>query len=93
APAAPKAAAPKAAAPAPAAADVAGTPLTSPMPGMVVSYAKKVGEAVKKGDTVVILEAMKMENALPAPCDGTIKAINFSSGDSVSKGAVLCVIG
>jgi len=42
---------------------------------------------------VVILEAMKMENALPAPASGTIKAINFSSGDSVAKGAVLCVIG
>ena len=94
APAKPASAAPKAAAaPASAAADVSGTPLTSPMPGMVVSYAKKVGDAVKKGDTVVILEAMKMENALPAPCDGTVNAINFSSGDSVAKGAVLCVIG
>jgi pyruvate carboxylase subunit B len=42
---------------------------------------------------VVILEAMKMENALPSPADGTIKAIHFSSGDSVAKDAVLCVIG
>ena len=54
---------------------------------------KKVGDSVKKGDTVVVLEAMKMENALPAPCDGTIKAIDFDSGDSITKGAVLCVIG
>ena len=42
---------------------------------------------------MVVLEAMKMENALAAPVDGIIKAINFSSGDSVAKDAVLCVIG
>lgn len=63
------------------------------MPGMIVSYEKNVGDAVNKGDTVVILEAMKMENALAAPASGTIKAINFKSGDSVAKNAVLCVIG
>jgi biotin carboxyl carrier protein len=91
APAAPPA--PKPAAPAPAAADVEGTPLNAPMPGMIVKYEKQVGDAVNAGDTVVILEAMKMENALPAPTSGTIKSINFSSGDSVSKDAVLCVIG
>jgi len=96
APAAPQpAAAPTPAAdPAPAAAaDAQGTPLTAPMPGMIVKYTKQVGDSVSKGDSVVILEAMKMENALPAPVDGTIKAINFSSGDSVAKDAVLCVIG
>ncbi|MFH1983813.1 MAG: biotin/lipoyl-containing protein, partial [Pseudomonadota bacterium] len=48
---------------------------------------------VKKGETVVVLEAMKMENALPAPCDGTIAAVNVKSGDNVAKGAVLVVIG
>ncbi|MFP4420790.1 MAG: biotin/lipoyl-containing protein, partial [Desulfococcaceae bacterium] len=79
-------------APAPAA-NVEGVPLTAPMPGMVVSYAKKVGDAVSKGDTVVILEAMKMENALPAPVDGTVKAINYDSGDSVAKNDVLAIIG
>ena len=63
------------------------------MPGMIVRYQKQVGDAVSKGETVVILEAMKMENALTAPADGTIKVINFSSGDSVSKDAVLCIIG
>ncbi len=78
---------------APAPADVEGTPLKAPMPGMIVRYSKQVGDAVSKGDTVVILEAMKMENALPAPADGTIKAINYSSGDSVAKDDVLCVIG
>jgi len=92
APAAKEAAPAAEAAPAPAAA-VEGTPLSAPMPGMIISYEKNVGDAINEGETVVILEAMKMENALPAPASGTIKAINFSSGDSVAKGAVLCVIG
>jgi len=82
------AAAPK---PAPAAAGK-GKPLNSPMPGMIVNYVKKVGDAVTQGETVVVLEAMKMENALPAPVSGTITAINFKSGDTVPKGAVLCTI-
>jgi oxaloacetate decarboxylase alpha subunit/pyruvate carboxylase subunit B len=81
------------AAPAPAAADVEGTPLTAPMPGMIVNYQKKVGDEVSEGETVVILEAMKMENALPSPASGTVKAINFSSGDSVQKNDVLAIIG
>ncbi len=70
-----------------------GTPLKAPMPGMIVSYSKQVGDSVEKGEPVVILEAMKMENALPAPVSGTIKAINYKSGDSVSKNDVLCIIG
>jgi len=69
-----------------------GTLLLAPMPGMIVKYEKKVGDVVKKGDTLVVLEAMKMENALVAPCDGTVNGIKFASGDSVAKGAVLCVI-
>ncbi|MBW2569393.1 MAG: pyruvate carboxylase subunit B [Deltaproteobacteria bacterium] len=72
--------------------DTDGTPLTAPMPGMIISYEKNIGDFVKKGEPVVILEAMKMENALPSPADGTINSINFSTGDSVSKGDVLCVI-
>ena len=69
-----------------------GTPLSAPMPGMIISYEKGIGDAVKKGETIVILEAMKMENALPSPASGTIKSINFSAGDSVAKGDVLCII-
>lgn len=98
APAAP-AAAPAAPAPPPKneaaapAASPAGTLLLAPMPGMIIKYEKRVGDTVAKGDTIVVLEAMKMENALPAPCDGTIKAIDFDSGDTITKGAVLCVIG
>ncbi len=83
----------KAPEPAPAAAAAEGTPLTAPMPGMIVNYLKKVGDAVNEGETVVILEAMKMENALPAPVSGTVKAVNYASGDSVQKNDVLAVIG
>ncbi|MEI6262421.1 MAG: pyruvate carboxylase subunit B [Deltaproteobacteria bacterium] len=92
---APAAAAAKPAAPAaaPVVAPVDGTAINAPMPGMIVRYDKNVGDAVSKGETVVILEAMKMENALASPVDGIIKAINFKSSDSVPKGAVLCVIG
>jgi len=88
---------PKPAAPEPVSAPVAtesgdGTPMIAPMPGMIVRYEKKVGDTVTEGETVVILEAMKMENALPAPANGTIKEINFGVGDSVSKNDVLCII-
>lgn len=78
----------------PAAAPAAdGTPLNAPMPGMIVKYEKQVGDSVEKGETVLVLEAMKMENALPSPVSGTVKAINYGSGDSVPKNAVLAVIG
>jgi oxaloacetate decarboxylase alpha subunit/pyruvate carboxylase subunit B len=60
---------------------------------MIVRYEKKVGDAVTKGETVLVLEAMKMENALPAPVSGTVKSVHFDSGDSVAKGDVMCVIG
>lgn len=90
--AAPAPAQPASPEPAPSA-PASGTVLLAPMPGMIVKYETKVGDSIKKGDTVVVLEAMKMENALPAPCDGTIKAIDFDSGDTITKGAVLCVIG
>ena len=76
-----------------AAAPVGGKPLTAPMPGMIVRYVKNVGDDVAEGETVVILEAMKMENALPSPASGKLQSINFSAGDTVKKDAVLCVIG
>ena len=75
------------------AAPAEGTPVKAPMPGMIINYEKQVGDAVEEGETVVILEAMKMENSLPAPVGGTVKSINFSVGDSVAKNDVLCVIG
>jgi len=89
--AAPAAAAPKAAAPAPVV--EGGTPLLAPMPGMIIKNVVNVGDTVKVGDPVVILEAMKMENSLGSPCDGTVKALNFGTGDSVAKDTVLAIIG
>ncbi|MGD2038242.1 MAG: pyruvate carboxylase subunit B, partial [Desulfobacterales bacterium] len=84
----------KAEAPADAPAQAAeGTPVTAPMPGMIIKYEKNVGDTVSQGETVVVLEAMKMENALPSPASGTVKSVSFSSGDSVAKGDVLAVIG
>jgi oxaloacetate decarboxylase alpha subunit/pyruvate carboxylase subunit B len=62
------------------------------MPGMVIRHEKQVGDAVEEGETVVVIEAMKMENALPAPKTGTVSAIHFDTGDAVAKGDVLAVI-
>jgi pyruvate carboxylase subunit B len=68
-------------------------PLKAPMPGMIISYAVKVGDMVKTGDLVCVLEAMKMQNSLPAPAAGQVKAINFEPGASVAKDATILVIG
>ena len=62
------------------------------MPGMIISYNVQVGDKVATGDLVCVLEAMKMQNSLPAPAAGTIKAINFEPGASVAKDAVILVI-
>jgi pyruvate carboxylase subunit B len=79
---------------APAAELAAGeVPLRAPMPGMIISYSVKVGDKVNTGDLVCVLEAMKMQNSLPAPASGTVKAINFEPGASVAKDAVILVIG
>ena len=63
--------------------------LKAPMPGLIVGISAAVGTLVSKGDTVLILEAMKMENALKAPSDGTVRAIRVQQGDRVEKGQVL----
>jgi len=90
APAAPTAApAPKAA---PVAVSGAGT-VAAPMPGTVLDIMVKEGDVVKSGQVCVILEAMKMENELPAPCDGTVKSVNVTKGASVNTADVLVVIG
>jgi len=69
------------------------TPVLAPMPGMIIKYALKVGDEVKSGDTVVVLEAMKMEVDLPSPADGKIKEINFKNGEHVARDDVLATIG
>ena len=93
--AAPVAAAP-AAAPAPAApaASVQSgtTPVNSPMPGTILDVKVAVGQTVKEGDLVVILEAMKMENEIYAPCAGTIAQVLTNKGASVDTGAPLVTI-
>ncbi len=71
---------------------VSGTSLTAPMPGMIIKYEKNVGDSINEGETIVVIEAMKMENALPAPVSGVVQAVNYKSGDSVAKGDVLAVI-
>lgn len=85
APAAPKAA-PKAA---PAAGAAGAVKVNAPMPGKVLSVKAAVGQAVKKGDVLLVLEAMKMENEIVAPQDGTVASIQVSAGQSVEAGDVL----
>lgn len=67
--------------------------INAPMPGTINDVRVKVGDSVKKGQVLLILEAMKMENELMASCDGTISAMNVSKGASVSVGDVLLTIG
>ncbi len=83
-----------AAAPAALAAAKASGPgaLLAPMPGLVISYSVKEGDTVKKGDPVVVLEAMKMQNILYAPAAGKVKSLPNPVGSSVAKDALLCLI-
>ena len=94
APAAAPAAAPApAAVAAPTAAPANGETVTAPMPGTILAVNVSNGAAVKKGDVLMVLEAMKMENEIVAPADGTVASVNVTKGSSVETGAVLCVIG
>ncbi|MFQ6058403.1 MAG: biotin/lipoyl-containing protein [Anaerolineae bacterium] len=68
-------------------------PIKAPMPGLVVAVPARVGEPVKMGEGVVILEAMKMENEIRAPRDGVVKAVRVAPGEAVNQGQVLAVIG
>ena len=77
----------------PAAAAGAGNAVTSPLPGVILEVSVKVGDAVKRGDKVMVLEAMKMENVIEATADGTVTAIKVDKGDSVLEGAPLVIIG
>ena len=66
--------------------------IKAPLPGVVLSIPVKVGDTVKASDTVLVLEAMKMENAIHAGRDGRVASINVNSGDSVLEGAVLLTL-
>lgn len=71
----------------------AGKAVTSPLPGVIIAIKVNVGDVVKAGQEVAVLEAMKMENSIEATHDGTVTAINVSKGDSVLEGAPVVTIG
>ncbi len=82
------------AAPKPAAAPAgAGKAVKSPLPGVIISINVNVGDAVKAGQVVAVLEAMKMENEIQAEFDGTVTAIHAAKGDSVLEGAAIVTLG
>jgi biotin carboxyl carrier protein len=62
------------------------------MPGTILKVNVQNGAAVKKGDVLMVLEAMKMENEIMAPADGTVASVNVQSGAAVEAGAVLCTL-
>lgn len=85
-----QASAPQVAAPAPV--QTAGTEVTAPMSGKILNVAKQVGDSVKNGEDLFILEAMKMETAIQAPADGKVQAINVSANQTVETDDVLMII-
>lgn len=70
-----------------------GEVVTAPLPGVILDIKVKVGDAVKAGQTVAVLEAMKMENEIEATASGTVTAVNAGKGDSVLEGAAIITIG
>ena len=90
APAAAPAAAPVAA---PVSAPAGGEQVTSPMPGNILAVNVAAGDTVRKGQVLMILEAMKMENEIMCPCDGTVASVSVTKGAAVESGTLLCTIG
>lgn len=79
-------------APAPSSVPAGGEQVTSPMPGTILAVNVAAGDTVKRGQVLMILEAMKMENEIMCPCDGKIASVNTSKGATVESGTLLCVI-
>ncbi len=80
------------AAPAPQAVSASGTQIVAPMPGSIININVSAGQAVKAGDVLIVLEAMKMENDITAPCDGVVKQVVTVKGATVNTDDVLLVI-
>lgn len=76
----------------PAAAPAGGAQVKAPMPGAILDVRVQNGQRVKKGDVLVILEAMKMENEIQAPCDGVVAGVSVRKGDNVETQALICSI-
>lgn len=76
-----------------AAENVSGEQVRAPLPGTITSIEVKVGDRVEEGDVLFIMEAMKMENEIPSPVSGTIKAIHIAQNASVDTGELLATIG
>ena len=85
-------AAPAASAPAPALSG-SGEKVVAPMPGTILSVSVSEGKAVRAGDIIMVLEAMKMENEIAAPCSGTVTQVLVQKGSTVDTNAVLAIIG
>ncbi len=66
--------------------------VSAPMPGKIIAVKKDAGAAVKKGEVILVLEAMKMENEIVAPQDGTVASVNVAAGDAVEAGDVLATM-
>lgn len=77
---------------APTAPTASGTQVKAPMPGSILAVKASAGQAVKAGDVIVVLEAMKMENDIVAPCDGTVKEILVTKGSTVNTDDILAII-
>ncbi|MBR7083598.1 MAG: biotin/lipoyl-binding protein, partial [Oscillospiraceae bacterium] len=71
----------------------AGEKVTAPMPGTILDVKVSQGASVSKGDVIMVLEAMKMENDIVAPCDGSVTSIVVKKGDSVQSGDTLATVG
>lgn len=73
-------------------ANASGKPVTSPLPGVIIAVKVNVGDVVKTGQELAVLEAMKMENSIEATHDGTVTAVHVAKGDSVLEGAAIVTV-